>query len=353
MKGVRPKIVLSGFYGAGNSGDEAMLRNFYFHIRKRLPTAEILVATEKCGGSWRPPDLHYISAMDRAQAKLCDLLVIGGGGLGVGFGWNLASFAKVSLAIAPKVATIGCSFPPEWAQENIKGASKAMFGLYDLSYARDKDSTKVLGQINVGIKLGTDIAIDLPEECIHRSMPEDYVVLVVREVGENLAAHMRSMATLILKYLAENYNVVILPFCKEDVKFTKFLDVGETPVVVTDNPQHHKYIINRAKAVVTIGRYHPLVYATEQGVPAIAFSWPAGGSKIDNWMAYLGTSNYCINKLVKKVENVYVDRLNLFTSKLTHLLKNRAIYRKKMLLKHAHHVALNNKQFDDLVGLIK
>ena len=360
MKGKNPRIMVSGFYGAGNSGDEAMLRNIYFHIKQRLPKAELIISTEKIKGLWHPGDLHYVSAMDRGQVRRCDLLMIGGGGLGLGFGWNLTSFAKATSGTPMPVITLGCSFPPpEYSIPAIKNAVIEMFNLYDLISVRDQSSFDLLNKLGIkDINLGTDLAIDLPEKKpIRNECPDEYIVVVIREYGaEPRKLMLQKLGHWIIRSLKHNLknktNIVLLPFCKEDYNFTRTIDIGDYPILRTFDPQEHKFIINRAKAVVSLGRYHPHVYATEQAVPSIGLSWPVGGSKIDHWMQYWGNGEYCINEIGETKTNGYEDRCRILVEKLDGLLDNPTSYRERILKLHAEHVRINNKQFDDLVGLL-
>jgi len=79
------KIVLAGFYGCGNLGDEAILEALIAGIRKNLPLSDIMVLS----GSPSDTSLCYnVSAINRTdlksifkQIKSCDVFMLGGGGI--------------------------------------------------------------------------------------------------------------------------------------------------------------------------------------------------------------------------------------------------------------------------------
>lgn len=82
------RIVISGFYGAGNLGDEAILEAVLEHIRASVPDAEITVLSitpeqtaeryrvKSLYRGWRRHNWEKLTALRQA-----DLLVSGGGGL--------------------------------------------------------------------------------------------------------------------------------------------------------------------------------------------------------------------------------------------------------------------------------
>jgi len=78
------KVVISGYYGFGNTGDEAILAGLAEGFRRLAPSAQLTVLS---GNPARTEAEHGLSAAPRdmlsavRQARGCDLLVSGGGGL--------------------------------------------------------------------------------------------------------------------------------------------------------------------------------------------------------------------------------------------------------------------------------
>lgn len=351
MKGTRPRIMINGFYGAGNSGDEAMLRNFYFHVRRRLPDAEILVATEKPRGLWEQADLHYVNGMDRAKAQECDLLVIGGGHLGPGFGWNLIPHAKIPChgKNITKVVSMSMNYDDLYLNDTLMPLSREILKLHDLIYVRSRYSVHVLKKMGIDSLYTTDMAVDLPEVPIDFHKPDNMAVVVVREVHPKRELEALNVVHLVLKALEKDYNVILLPFCREDEMLCRKVQDAipyKITMISTLDPQQHKYIINRSDCLISLGRFHALVYATEQGVPTIACSYPFLGSKINYWMEDLKNKNYCFH--IKRP----IINSECFKEVLQNLMDNRDKYRARMLKQHQNLVSVNNQQFDNIIKLI-
>lgn len=79
------KLVISGYYGFGNAGDEAMLAAILEAILDVIPNAEITVIS---GNPKDTMDKHGVKAISRLSPlpiikalKGCDLLISGGGSL--------------------------------------------------------------------------------------------------------------------------------------------------------------------------------------------------------------------------------------------------------------------------------
>ena len=78
-------VLLTGYYGFGNTGDEAILAALVAGLRLRLPTARIVVLS---GDPGQTRDRHGVDAIAwrdplaiAQEVRKCGLVVIGGGGL--------------------------------------------------------------------------------------------------------------------------------------------------------------------------------------------------------------------------------------------------------------------------------
>ncbi|HPZ43176.1 MAG TPA: polysaccharide pyruvyl transferase CsaB [Bacillota bacterium] len=80
-----PKVVISGYYGFYNSGDEAMLYAMLQALRKTVPDLDITVLSKDPVFTAREFGVHSISRFNIRQVyqelRKADLLVSGGGGL--------------------------------------------------------------------------------------------------------------------------------------------------------------------------------------------------------------------------------------------------------------------------------
>jgi polysaccharide pyruvyl transferase CsaB len=89
----RKRVLVSGYYGAQNSGDELILRSIVDRVRRSAPEIEISVASEHPD---RVEKVHPVSAFRRrdhaacaAEASNASALVLGGGGI-----WHDYSFEQ-------------------------------------------------------------------------------------------------------------------------------------------------------------------------------------------------------------------------------------------------------------------
>jgi polysaccharide pyruvyl transferase CsaB len=79
------KIVMSGYYGFGNAGDEAILKSVYESVKENLPDAKVTVLsktpeeTSQIYGCSAVPRFNPIAVWK--AIKKCDLLISGGGSL--------------------------------------------------------------------------------------------------------------------------------------------------------------------------------------------------------------------------------------------------------------------------------
>ena len=79
------KIVISGYYGFGNAGDEAMLSALLDSLRSIIADVEVTVITGNCKATAEHHRVHTVSRMDilgiiKAISR-CHILISGGGSL--------------------------------------------------------------------------------------------------------------------------------------------------------------------------------------------------------------------------------------------------------------------------------
>ena len=346
MKGDRPVVMITGFYGAGNSGDEAMLRNFVKNIRYRLPDSIIYVGANRFG-TWRMEDVYYVSALDRGKLVKTDLFVVGGGDLGIGFGWNLLGFAKLHKA---KIVMMSMSLNDAWIQDSVKDLASAILKSCDLIYVRDQDSVKNAEYLGAKATAMTDMAIDIPSDSnIVFNKSAKHCTICVREVGHDDVPKMVGYATHIInKVIESGFTISLLPFCTGDKVITDLITenfFNNTQIVYSIDPQQHKYLISKSEYLVSIGRLHPLIYAAGVTTPMIGVTYPHinGYHKIQAWMKYINMGDYCID---------FKDDVKTFDAKWTEMRNNRGNLVEKLAKQKIEHLKTNNQQFDNVVKLI-
>lgn len=79
------KVVISGYYGFANAGDEAMLSAIIGSLRDIMPHVEITVITGNCQMTRKHHNVHTVHRMNflaiAAAIRRCDILISGGGSL--------------------------------------------------------------------------------------------------------------------------------------------------------------------------------------------------------------------------------------------------------------------------------
>ena len=101
------RIAISGYYGFGNAGDEAVLAATVAELERRLPQAELVVLS---GDPRATSDLHGVEARPRwplssltGVIRSADLLLSGGGSLLQNeTSWASLAYYLLTLAIARK-----------------------------------------------------------------------------------------------------------------------------------------------------------------------------------------------------------------------------------------------------------
>jgi polysaccharide pyruvyl transferase WcaK-like protein len=345
MKGKRLMIMINGFYGANNSGDEAMLRNFVYQIRKRIPDCGIIVATDK-RQSFKYQDLYWVSSEDRSQLENTDVFVSGGGDLSPGFGNQLLIHAKKT---DNKLIMMGVSINSNWLDEKLREINIETLRLFDKVFVRDKPSLENLKLLGVNAELGTDMAIDLPFLPIYFKNSEKHICLCVREVRQEYQPVQTAKAEEVCRlFLREGYTISLLPLCKEDKEHYKHLvtlDKRNIEIVYTLNPEQHKHVILNSDYLVSLGRLHPLIYATSIGKPFLAVSYPPKSNcynKMYAWMETIGCSFILdFNCKIDEFKNKW-DNLKMRKAEVSGHLWSQGTY----------HKGLNKGQFDKMVEVI-
>lgn len=348
MKGKQLRIMINGFYGAGNSGDEAMLRNFVYNIRKRYEDCMILVATDK-KQSFICKDVYFISSEDRSQLEETDVYVLGGGDLPPAFGSQLLIHAKKANN---KCIMMGVSINDLWMDENLRTIHVDLLKLFDVIYVRDVKSSENLKVLGIEHRLGTDIAFDLPTQPIEFTKSDKHVSLCIREVRREHQESMMSLSDKVVRHLLnEGYTITLLPFCYEDkLHYEGFMKIDPKRVkqVWTLNPEQHKHVIANSDFVISIGRLHPLIYATSTATPMLGMIYPQRKEtqnyrKMFAWMDYIGSSFILPFEVIDKT----------YVKKFEELVRRKDEIKGHLASQAQVHNKILKKEFDEIVGLMK
>lgn len=158
MRNNNKTLLISGYYGFGNAGDEAILAAMVQQFRENIPGVRIIVLSESPGAT---ESEHGVEAFQRKDFKgifrlmrNVDVFVSGGGGLvqdTTGFTTVLYYLGLVQLArlLGKKVACYAQGFGP-LSQEKSRKAAKFIMNQVQLITFRDEKSSALAREIGIG-----------------------------------------------------------------------------------------------------------------------------------------------------------------------------------------------------------
>lgn len=291
------RIVLSGYYGFGNAGDEAVLGATVAELRRRLPAAELVVlsgdpaATEAMHGVRAAPRWP-VAALRRTLAS-ADLLLSGGGSLlqnATSFrslAYYLLTFRLARAAGVPWLIHAQGLGPLRgwWARRLAAGALRGATAVT----LRDEDSLRLARELGVPearLSLTADPAfllepvsaaeVDalLAEAGLRGEGP--LVGLVVREWRG--AREALSGLAQVGRLATEQWGArpVILPFQLPDDRDVSHelaaLVPGAALLERGLHPRALMGLIGRLDLLVAM-RLHALIFAAAQAIPAVGLSY--------------------------------------------------------------------------------
>ena len=327
---MNPKIVIMGWYGNRNLGDEIILECMLTQIRDLLPKARFVVISDDPEETRRR---HGVESIPRSGGRIqrlrrlltltsADLFILGGGGILKPFGPEelsvLTWLGPLELAQEVGVPTmtyaVGISggFSPR-AEE----AMRRVLGRTDAVLVRDKESSEFLDRLGVpGVRVTADPSLTLSE-----SRPQDSRTQVVPRLT-------RVSVFINQWYVTRNETLdrqrwvafeKALAECLDHLAETLSAFVKFIPMQVTEGEDDDRLVarevyelmeckasaeliekhVSSAEAVGLVSqsdlvfgmRLHSLVLAAVTGVPAIAIDYH---SKVKNFAAAIGASDWII-----------------------------------------------------------
>jgi len=269
----RGTIVLSGFFGRGNCGDEAILQVQYERLS---PLYDLVISVDQHGAhdgfwNWYPYDRCPIVHQGNLSCVADENVVavhVGGGGLPYGF--NAAQVVHARSHGKPAFLT-GVDAKPVRAPA-AAAALRGYLALFDFISVRSTGSRQTLLELAPHCHLGADWALGLPTDGPLPVTRTDRVLITLREFPRELlsSAYCRGIADLVSR-LADRYDqIALLPCCPEDERFLDWVPAVEhlPREVHWWNPRRVQREIASAAAVVSVGRLHPLIFAANVGTPA-------------------------------------------------------------------------------------
>lgn len=284
------RIVLSGYYGFDNAGDEALLTAIVREIKRFKPDAEFTVLS---GNPKRTSDVHGIRAVSRInpwvllrEIKKADLVLSGGGSLlqdvtgplSIPYYLGIVALAKM---LRKPVAFYAQGVGPVngWLG---KVLIRTVVNRVDLITLRDADSERLLKSLGV-----TKPPLVVTADPVFSLFPTPEQV----EMGKNILSQMglkerqvvgmalrdwhpegeRSLAAMSDLLAGKGYEILFIPFqYSEDLRVLQRVEsyMLATPHFLTKQISSGELMGLVSNLQVLVGmRLHSLIFASVAGVP--------------------------------------------------------------------------------------
>lgn len=360
------KILISGYYGFNNLGDEAILETTITRIRKSIHDADIAVLSatpEKTSYNYSVRAYNRKGIRSVVEAiRDCDVLVSGGGSLlqdvtgKMSIKYYLAIIFLAKL-FGKKVMVYSQGIGPI-NKPNHRWMTKCVLNYVDCITVREENSK--LDLIEMGLKASSisvtaDPVIDL--EPVNR---EEGMTIIKRAKGRfdserktvgfalrtkdfNQTEDFERLKAAV-EILVNDYNVVFIPFhYNEDLGILLHLKecFGDAIVTVEKRYDTHDILSVISLFNVLVGvRLHSLIFAAVEGVPPIGISYDP---KIDYFMETLGLATLCrVNDLEALSLKNEIDRI----------LKDETLHKEKLhevVNDLKHKIDVNDRLLVDLL----
>ncbi len=330
----RKKIVISGYYGFQNLGDETILSCMIDDMRRINAEVDIAVVSEDVFHTER---VHGVRAIPRDEFGLqtkevarCDLAVLGGGGLFQDHHaikvrqffedhrYNVTSYANLPLmATIWEKPMIYCSqgVGPFFSKESTM-FSRWAFRLAEAITVRDRYSlfllTELLGIEASKVQLSYDAAMtaQIPDlqravrPCTIYDIPRDKRLVVVsvrpwiNKALEDRVIREVERALCKLRDADSSYHYVFVPFQLAHSDNDGYLcselasRLGSCATAFASYESYHEVLALYSIAELSIGmRYHSIIFSAVTGTPVIALSYD---KKDEEFMRDLEMEELCI-----------------------------------------------------------
>jgi len=297
------KIMISGYYGFNNTGDEAILKSMVGAFKEAIPRIKITVLSQsplQTSQTYQVKAINRLHLIDIIRSlRDANLFISRGGGLlqdSTGKGWSILYY--LGLIWAAKIVKVPVmiyaqGIGPVNKQIN-KKIIKWILNKVDLITVRDKPSRKLLenlGVVKPSIYVNSDPVFLLKKKNINNvidshpfiqglinSDGHPLIGISVREYKGNGKDSKRIFAQ-VADYLIENYKakIIFFPF-----KFDEDVYVSEEILSLMKNkakvlkiklePEELLSVLSRLSLVVGV-RLHSIIFSSMVNTPFMAFNY--------------------------------------------------------------------------------
>jgi len=276
-------IVLAGFWGRGNAGDEAMLQCITETLGDRFDYALSVSEHGAREGFWDWYPYKGRTIVNQGDADIFGRIkkplgiIVGGGGLPIGFAGGQVIAAR-SRGLKTVMAGVDIWRTRE-AESPMAQEMRRYLGAMDAVYGRTANSVENGVKAGCGdiVRLGADWALNLPTDRSPEVVDQPGRALVVLREDNREALpenYKEQILSLLASISAAGKVPFFLPFSPEDDRFIDTMGLrGAAPTENTWwNARRLKQLIASSGMTVSVGRLHPLIFGAPTGRPVICIN---------------------------------------------------------------------------------
>lgn len=263
------KIVINGFFGWGDLGDEAILKvlldnvgdDVEVEVGTTLPYLHLPAYANKIG--------HTVLSWDEDFSGCSVHIVVGG------LNWHLPWKQLLSAKIAGhKNVALGLG-----TEDVVSPYFKHFFEVFDLLSVRDLENFERFKGMGLNPVLTADLAFLLPTEKVEcpcnmtvvcpRYPDVATVDFTISEMVKALKEYPEDELLFVpFAPISTSGSIVDLEICRQLRSHFPCAHIFEYP----ESPEQLNYIISQSKCVITNGRYHAIVFALKHQKPVTYLS---------------------------------------------------------------------------------
>ncbi len=291
-------VLISGYYGFHNSGDDSILAAIIGELRRKCPTLSITVLSKTPAETAKVYGVRAINRIDVLgivrEMKKTKLLISGGGSLlqDVTSTKSLKYYIwviRLAKRLGAKVMLYANGIGPILREQNEKAVKKALSGI-DAATLRDEKSLSELKRL--GVSAHAELTAD-PVYSMAAAEPSDarrevaktgvadgtkYFVIAVREWKSSDPQFLEKLAAF-SEHVSRKFGIVPLILPMQGMRdrgiaerLSARLDMKHGIIRVKYTPEMLLGIVGNSEFVLGM-RLHTLIYAAKTGTPVIALSY--------------------------------------------------------------------------------